>query len=70
MEVDVSLAELKENVRASVSRLSPDERHEFVLWAARLEDDYGDVPGEVLDELAAGIWNEDEHHAAPTHPAR
>ena len=66
----MSLAELKESVRASVSRLSPDERHEFVLWAARLNEDYGDIPGEVLDGLAAGIWDEDERHAAPTHPAR
>jgi hypothetical protein len=29
-----------------------------------------DSPGEALDHLAAEIWDQDDHHAAPTHPAR
>jgi hypothetical protein len=37
---------------------------------ARLEGDYGDVPGEALDQLAAEIWDQDDRHAPPTHPAR
>jgi len=62
----MSLAELKE----SVLTLPADARHEFVAWVNRLEGNYGDVPGEVLDQLAAEIWDQDDRHAPPTHPAR
>jgi len=62
----MSLAELKETVLA----LAQDERHEFLVWVNRLQANYGDVPGEALDQLAAEIWDEDDRHAPPTHPAR
>ena len=62
----MSLAELKQNVLA----LPVNERHEFVTWVNRVEADYGDVPGEALDQLAAEIWDQDDRHAPPTHPAR
>ena len=62
----MSLAELKQNVLT----LPENERHEFVVWVNRLGADYGDVPGEALDQLAAEIWDEDDHHAPPTHPTR
>jgi len=62
----MSVAELKDSVLA----LPQGERHEFVVWVNRLEAGYGDVPGEALDELAAEIWDQDDHHAPPTHPAR
>ncbi|MBM3879715.1 MAG: hypothetical protein FJ387_08350 [Verrucomicrobia bacterium] len=60
------MAELKEGVLA----LPVDERHEFVAWIHRVEADYGDVPGEALDQLAAEIWDQDDRHAPPTHPTR
>jgi len=62
----MSLAELKE----SVLSLPENERHDLVVWLNRLEADYGDLPGEALDQLAAEIWDQDERHAPPTHPAR
>jgi hypothetical protein len=62
----MSVAELKESVMA----LAPKERHEFVAWVNRLEGDYGDVPGDALDQLAAEIWDQDDRHAPPTHLAR
>lgn len=62
----MSLAELKENVLA----LPEDERHELAIWLNKLEADYGDVPGEALDQLSAEIWDQDDRHAPPTHPAR
>ena len=62
----MSLAELKQ----STLTLPEKERHEFVVWVNRLEADYGDVPGEALDQLAAEIWDQDDRHAPPTHPAR
>lgn len=62
----MSLAELKENVLA----LPEDQRHELAIWLNKLEGDYGDVPGEALDQLAAEIWDQDDQHAPPTHPAR
>ena len=62
----MSLAELKENVLA----LPQSERHDFVVWLQRLEATYGDVPGEAFDKLAAEIWDQDDRHAPPTHPAR
>lgn len=60
------LAELKQ----SVLTLPENERHEFVVWMNRLDADYGDVPGEVLDRLAAEVWDEDDRNAPPTHPAK
>jgi hypothetical protein len=57
-------------MQESVLALPQRERHEFVVWLNRLEADYGDVPGEALDQLAAGIWDQDDRHAPPTHPAR
>ena len=62
----MSLAELKQNVL----ELPANERYEFVSWVNRLEADYGDVPGEALDQLAAEIWDQDDHRAPPTHPTR
>ena len=62
----MSLIELKQNVLA----LPEDERHQLVVWLNRLEGDYGDVPGEALDQLTAEIWDQDDRHASPTHPAR
>jgi len=62
----MSVAELKDNVMA----LPRIERHEFVVWVSQLEANCGDVPGETLDQLAAEIWDEDDRHAPPTHPAR
>jgi hypothetical protein len=62
----MSLAELKNTVLA----LPEDERHDFVVWVNLLEQNYRDVPGEVLAELAAEIWDQDDNHAPPTHPAR
>jgi hypothetical protein len=62
----MSLLELKETVLA----LPEHERHDFVAWVNRLEADPGDVPGEILDRLAAEIWDQDDRHAPPTHPAR
>ena len=60
----MSLAELKNNVMA----LPESERHDFVVWLNRL--DYGDIPGEALAEMAAEVWDQDDRHAPPTHPAR
>jgi hypothetical protein len=51
----MSVAELKDRVLA----LPAEERHEFVAWVSRLEGDYGDLPGETLDQLAAEIWDQD-----------
>ena len=62
----MSLAELKQNILT----LPENERHEFVVWVNRLEANYGDVLREALDQLAAEIWDQDDRHAAPTHPAR
>jgi len=62
----MTLPELKQSVLA----LPEDMRHEFVVWVNRLEGNYGDVPGEALDQLAAEIWDQDDRHAPPTHPAR
>jgi hypothetical protein len=62
----MSLAELKENVMA----LPEGERREFAGWLNRLEENYGDIPGETLAELAAEIWDQDDRHALSTQPAR
>jgi hypothetical protein len=62
----VSLAELKDTVIALPER----ERHDFVVWVNRLEQNYGDVSAEALAQLAAEIWDEDDRHAPPVHPAR
>jgi hypothetical protein len=62
----VSLQELK----ASVLGLPEKERHEFVLWASRLEQSYGDVDPEAVAQIVAEVWDEDDHHAPPKHPAR
>jgi hypothetical protein len=62
----MSLAELKDSILA----LPAEQRHEFVVWVSRLEGDYGDVPGEALDQLAAEIWDQDDRHAPPMHPAQ
>jgi hypothetical protein len=62
----MSVAELKNSVMALPQR----ERRELFVWLTRLETDSGDIPGETLDQLAAEIWDQDERHAPPTHPAR
>ena len=56
-----------QSARGLKSAASPGE---FVVRVNRLEGDYGDVPGEALDQLAAEIWDQDDRHAPPTHPAR
>ena|SRR5437867_1757886 len=60
-DVAMSLVELKDSVP-----LPANERHELVIWINRLEGNYGDVPGEALDQLAAEIWDQDDRHA-PSH---
>ena len=62
----MSVDELKDHVLA----LPKEQRHELVVCVNRLDADYGDVPGEALDQLAAEIWEPDDRHAPPTHPAR
>jgi hypothetical protein len=62
----MSVVEIKQKVLA----LPESERHEFILWAQRLESPYGDVSGEALDRLAASVWDEDDHYAPPTHPTK
>ena len=69
----MSLAELKENV----CRLPKQDRYEFLRWVERqaLQDgdlprDYGDVSDEAMIQNAAAVWDADEHHAPPVHPAR
>ena len=62
----MSLTEIKDNVLA----LPEKERHDLAVWLNRLEQNHGDVPGEALAALAAEIWDQDDRHAPPTHPAR
>jgi hypothetical protein len=62
----MSLAELKNNVMA----LPESERHDFVVWLNRLEQNYGDIPEEALAEMTAEVWDQDDRHAPPTHPTR
>jgi hypothetical protein len=57
----MSLAELKDNVMA----LPESERHDFVVWLNRLEQDYGDIPGEALAEMAAEVWEQDDRPPLP-----
>jgi hypothetical protein len=49
-----------------VLALPATERQELVVWISRLEANYGDIPGDALDQLAAEIWDQDDHHAPPT----
>jgi hypothetical protein len=62
----MSLAELKQNVLD----LPAEQKHEFVVWVNQIAADYGDIPGEALAQLAAEIWDADDKHAPPVHPAR
>jgi hypothetical protein len=62
----MSVAELKETVLA----LPKNERHDLLVWLSQLEAANGDVRGEALDQLTAEIWDQDDRHAPPTHPAR
>jgi hypothetical protein len=62
----MSLAELKENVMT----LSEKERHDFAVWLNGLEQEHGDIPHEALAQLAAEVWDQDDRHAPPTHPAQ
>ena len=62
----MSVQELKENVLA----LPEKERHEFVVWTLGLQRDYGDVAPEAICQIVAEVWDEDDRHASPTHPAR
>ncbi len=57
----MSLAELKDNVMA----LPEGKRHAFAVWLNRLEQNYRDIPGEALAELAAEIWDQDDLQASP-----
>ncbi len=45
-------------MRDSVLALPTTERHEFAAWVNWLETNYGDLPGEALDQLAAEIMEE------------
>ena len=47
--------------------LPESERHDLVVWLNRLEQNYGDIPGEALAELAAEVWDQDDRHAAFAH---
>ena len=62
----MSLTELKQTILT----LPESDRHEIAVWLNRLDADYGDVPGEALDQVAAEIWDQDDRHAPPTHPTR
>jgi len=62
----MSVQELKERVLA----LPEKERHDFVVWASRLEHDYGDVDPESVCQVVAEVWNEQERHARPDHSAQ
>ncbi len=62
----MSLGELKDGVLA----LPADKRHEFAVWVKWLEGNYGDVPAEALDQLAAEAWDQGERHAPPTPPTQ
>jgi hypothetical protein len=55
----IILAELKDKVIP----LPESEHHDFVVWLNRLEQNYGDIPGEALAELAAEAWDQDDRHA-------
>lgn len=57
-------------LKSTVLSLPESERHEFVVWASRLEGNYGDIPGESLDQLAAEIWDEDDQDASPSNSTR
>jgi phage-related protein len=57
----MSLADLKDNVMA----LPESERHDFVVWLNRLEQNYGDIPGEALAEMAAEVWEQDDRRLRP-----
>src|SRR6266705_5367741 len=61
IEMSADVAELKDRVLA----LPQTERHELVVWINQLEANCGDVPGEVLYQLAAEIWDQDDRHAPP-----
>ena len=45
--------------------LQESERHDLVVWLKRLEQNYGDIPGEVLAELAAEVWDQDDRSPLP-----
>ena len=62
----MSLTELKQTILT----LPESDRHKIAVWLNRLDADYGDVPGEALDQVAAEIWDQDDRHAPPTHPTR
>jgi hypothetical protein len=62
----MSLAELKQNVL----ELPAEQKHEFLVWINHLTANYGDISDEALSQIAAEIWDADEKHAPPTHPAR
>ena len=62
----MSLTELKQTILT----LPEGDRHEIAVWLNRLDADYGDAPGEALDQVAAEIWDQDDRHAPPTHPTR
>jgi hypothetical protein len=62
----MSLAELKQ----SVLDLPVEDQHQFAVWVNQIASNYGDVPGEALAKLAAEVWDADDKHAPPTHPAR
>jgi len=51
-----------QELKAGLLALPQGERHEFIVWASRLESGYGDIPGEALDQHAARVWDEDDRH--------
>jgi hypothetical protein len=62
----MSLADLKQ----SVLELPADQKHEFVVWVNQVAANYGDISDEALAQNTAEIWDADDNHAPPTHPAR
>lgn len=64
--VSVSLAELKQ----SVLQLPAEQKHEFVVWVNQMTGNYGDISDEAFTHIAAEVWDADDKHAPPTHPAR
>jgi hypothetical protein len=65
-ELTMSVAKLKDSALA----LPTQERHEFVAWVNRRESNCWAVPGQMLDQPAAEIRDQDGRHATRTLPAQ
>jgi hypothetical protein len=58
-----------DELKCIVLTLPQEHLHEFVVWVNKLGEDYGDVTGRCLDQLAAEIWDQDDRRVPPNHPA-